>query len=490
MPYDTRELPAEDSYSNRRATVTLRSMFGLAFFALQLTACSDDPPDWPQHLQEKSAHFEYWVRDDDSTSCTGITDDLERHRATLLDYLPGIEGEETLDYYKFRDPKDLAAHGPCNQRDGLVVQCQQDHRLFAHELMQQHELVHAYTMARGRSARFLDEGLAEALSCGLASRTATDVSLPELLAWSSPDHGALAAQDSASIFVAHLLRVAGPSAFLQLHSLLEPGANTEQVEAAFQKVYSTSAEELYQAARHATRADVGCVRAWECSGPEWDTSQPGYQYQSTCGQPSFTPFEALEPSLFVGATAQLQGCDAESFSPSLPSPLALPVAVGLQAGRYVLGLFGDPLRNPEPSIVPGALYPLADVVGPDAGCASLQQIDAPLSTRWSFEPRTLAPDLQGSVVVRWGDATSAAQRALVETQGLHLSVTAECTAGLEMWVCDGCDALDTCSPLCEASGTAAEAASLPESPVWRFGWQPESADTVFSVALSVAAAPP
>lgn len=463
---------------------------GLAFFALQLTACSDAPSDWPSHLQEKSAHFKYWVRDDDSGSCAGITEDLERHRATLLTYLQGTGGEETIDYYKFRDPKDLAAHGPCNQRDDLVVQCQRDHRLFAHELMQQHELVHAYTMARGRSARFLDEGLAEALSCGLASRSATEVSLPELLAWSSPDDGALAVQDSASIFVAHLLRVGEPSAFLELHSLLEPGANAEQVEAAFQKVYSTSAEELYQAAQHATRADVGCVRAWECSGPEWDTSQPGYQYQSACGQPSFTSFEAVEPSLFVGATAQLQPCDAESFSPNAPSPLALPVAVGLQAGRYVLGLFGDPLRSPEPSTVPGALYPLADVVGPDASCASLQQIDAPLSSRWSFEPRTLAPDAQGSVVVRWSDATMADQRELVEAQGLQLSVAAECSEGLEMWVCDGCNALDTCSPLCEASGRPADAAPLPLNPVWRFDWPPESADTVLTVALSISTSLP
>jgi hypothetical protein len=166
------------------------------------------------------------------------------------------------------------------------------------------------------------------------------------------------------------------------------------------------------------------------------------------------------------------------------------VAVGLQAGRYVLGLFGDPLHSPEPSTVPGALYRLADVVGPDASCATLQQIDAPLSSRWSFEPRTFAPDAQGSVVVRWSDATMAAQREFVEAQGLRLSVAADCSEGLEMWVCDGCDSLDTCSPLCEASGTPADAASLPLNPVWKFGWQPDSADTVLTVGLSISTSPP
>jgi hypothetical protein len=160
--------------------------------------------------------------------------------------------------------------------------------------MQQHELIHAYTAPRGRSARFLDEGLAEALSCGLASRTPSNVSFAELVAWASAAEDVLALQDAASILGAHLLRVGGPDAFLELHAALKPGASIEQVEAAFQAVYSSSAEELHDAAQRAPRTDLGCIRIWECAGKEWDTSEQGYQPQTSCGQPSFTPFTVAE----------------------------------------------------------------------------------------------------------------------------------------------------------------------------------------------------
>jgi hypothetical protein len=238
------------------------------------------------------------------------------------------------------------------------------------------------------------------------------------------------------------------------------------------------------------RADLGCVRAWECSGPEWDISEPTYRYESACGQPSFTPFVVAEPSLFIGATAQLLACDADTFSPSAPSAFAAPVAVGLSQGRYVLGLPGDPLRSTEASMVPGALYPIGDVMGPEASCATLQQIEAPLSSRWSFEPRTLMRDAVGSAVVRWSDPVIATERESIEAGGLRLAVSAECSEGLQLWVCDGCEAFDTCSPLCDASGTPTDAVPLPADPVWKFDWNLDSADRVLTVALSTSTSGP
>jgi hypothetical protein len=77
--------------------------------------------------------------------------------------------------------------------------------VFVHQLMQQHELAGLHQVARrraaaqrGRSARFIDEGLA-ALTCGLASRPANDVFLAELVAWSNADEDTPALRDSASI---------------------------------------------------------------------------------------------------------------------------------------------------------------------------------------------------------------------------------------------------------------------------------------------------
>jgi hypothetical protein len=354
--------------------------------------------------------------------------------------------------------------------------------------MQEHELVHAYTAARGRSLRFLDEGLAEALSCGLAQRTASELNLLDLIAWSSSYGDALALQNNASVFVAHLLKMGGPIAFLRLHGRLKPGASAEEVEAAFQLIYASSAAELYAEARRAQGSDVGCVRPWECSGPTWDTKQLTHLYESPCGLPSFTPFEVGEPSLFVGAAAQLLSCDGLGFSPSLPSSLVASVAAGLEPGRYFLGLFGDPLRNPEPASLPAALYPVAEVVGTETSCATLRELDAPLHGSLAFEPRTFARGLDGPFVLRWSDSGIAARRTFDEAQGLRLVIEAECSEGLQAWICEGCAAPSACQPLCEGSAPS-EAATLPAEPVLKMLWSAAQGEGPLRISLRLSDLP-
>lgn len=69
------------------------SLLALALPVLTtLGACSgEQTSNWPALEQERSAHFRYWVRSDDSELCPGITNDLERHRQALLDYLVGTQ---------------------------------------------------------------------------------------------------------------------------------------------------------------------------------------------------------------------------------------------------------------------------------------------------------------------------------------------------------------------------------------------------------------
>jgi hypothetical protein len=430
------------------------------------------------------------VRDDDPNACTAIVDTLEQHRSALLGYLAGLENEAVVDYYKFRDPADLAAHGPCFHRDTLITQCQRHDQLFAHEVMQEHELVHAYTATRGRSARFLDEGLAEALSCGLETRTPSSVALAELVAWDDTDEEVLALQDAASILVAHLLRVRGPNTFLELHAALRFGASVEQVDEAFRRVYLTSPKELYQGAQSVAQTDLGCTRVWECAGKEWDTTARGYELQTSCGQPSFTPFEVAEPSLFVGFTAQLLACDADGFSPSPAAPLSVPTVAALEPGRYTLGLYGSALQDDLPITVPSALYRLAEVVGPRSRCEDLTEVDGTIGGNVSFETATLAPfSDEGSVVLRLNDTSLAARREFIEAQGKTLGVAADCAEGLALRVCDGCDELDTCASLCDPSGPVDDPVPLPERPVLQFGWTDDEAGEVMSFSLSTPTLP-
>ncbi|RYZ03332.1 MAG: hypothetical protein EOO73_28125 [Myxococcales bacterium] len=430
------------------------------------------------------------MREDDPNACPAIVDTLEQHRSALLGYLTGLENEQVVDYYKFRDPADLAEHGPCFHRDTLITQCQREGQLFAHEVMQEHELVHAYTAPRGRSARFLDEGLAEALSCGLESRTRSSATLAELVAWNDTNEEVLALQAAASILVAHLLRVRGPDAFLELHAALRFGASFEQVDEAFRQVYGSFSNDLYQEAQVASRSEVGCIRIWECAGKEWDTTQSGYQLQASCAQPSFTAFEVTEPSLFVGFTAQLLACDADGFSPSPKAPLSMPTIAALEAGRYTLGLYGSPLQDELPTTVPSALYRLADVVGPGSRCEDLKEIEGPIGGSVSFETATLASfAAERSVVLRLKDTSLAARRKFLATQGQMLGVAADCAEGLELQVCDDCSTLDTCASLCDPSGTVDGSVPLPEHPVLKLDWPDYESSEVLTFSLSTPTLP-
>ncbi|HEY0465302.1 MAG TPA: hypothetical protein VGC79_13905, partial [Polyangiaceae bacterium] len=284
--------------------------------ALGLASCSDTAsPDWPNQELEHSEHFRYYLRSDDSRQCTGITQDIERQRSLVFDYFGEAQASKPIDYYKFRDAVDLREHSPCGQYDTsqLNRSCEGHSQIWSSEPMLQHELIHAYMEPRGRSAQVLEEGIAEVLSCGNDQRVVKDFALADLLSWNE-NADIVARYDEASLFVGHLLSIAGPSAFLSLYDQLGWGASMAQVSAAIQNVYGASAEELYAASQN-TAPGAGCVPLWECSGPAWDTSTSSFSAVSVCGQSNYTPFDVSEPSLFAGFAQVLRPCTPEAVSP-------------------------------------------------------------------------------------------------------------------------------------------------------------------------------
>lgn len=186
---------------------------------------------------------------------------------------------------------------------------------------------------------------------------------------------------------------------------------------------------------------------------------------------------------------RLRPANAGQSKDSEQQPPAPPLSFLPISKRRTVQAFGDPLQSSEPTTVPAALYRLADVVGAESRCTMLREIDAPLGSRLSFEAQAWARGADARVILRWSDEALGARRDLAEAQGLRLTVTAECSEGLAAWVCDGCDGLDACAPLCDAFGTPTEEAALPIDPVWRFVWQ-DGSSQVLSVSFNVAESPP
>jgi hypothetical protein len=460
---------------------------GALLFGILTGACADSAPelDLPGHELATSAHFSYFVRNTDAFQCNEITEELEKHRDAVFDYFDDAFPERRIHYYKFQDADDLIENGPCFQRPPLVAQCQRKDELFAYEAFQRHELIHAYTGGLRRSVRFLDEGLAEALSCGLADRAPTSSSLEALIAWASDPE---TLQTNASTFVAHLLHEHGQAPFLETFERLDPGASFAEVEAAFQNAYGAPASELYLAAQREHVGD-GCVRVSECAGEGWDTSTAAYTVGTACCTESFMPFEVAVPSLFVGVVARLGACSPTLHVPSEPRPYAITIATTLEPGKYFLGMPSF-LPGLPPSDVPAALHPIESVVGEATECGELETIDAPLNgLRLSFEPRTLAYERQGPFFLRLRDDLLGFRKERAAMQGAELTVSAECTENVELWLCEDCGSDAACTVLCTTPDSAATAppnpAGISDTPVLKVAVASDGAESDARISLEL-----
>lgn len=460
----------------------------LAATALGIASCSDAAaPSWPNQELERSAHFRYFVRPDDSRQCAGITRDLERQRSLVFDYFGALQTGEPIDYYKFRDGVDLREHSPCPKPDSpeFSRSCQAHHQVWTYEPMQQHELIHAYLEPRGLSAQFLVEGIAHALSCGLDRRPVSDLSLADLVAWNE-NEDLEARYDEASLFVGHLLSIGGPGAFLSLYDQLRWGASLARVGAAIQAVYGTSADELYAASQN-TAPGAGCVPLWECSGPAWDTSTSTFNAVSVCGEPSYTPFDVTEPSLFAGFVQELHSCLPELVLPVAPWQQVMPHVVALEPGRYFLGMSGNTEAIDATFRSPAQLLPLARAVVEKADCSTLPNIDLPLGGEIAFVPRTLLQGRAGPLFLRWNDSQIPGHRQFAGPDA-RLALTAQCSDGVDVAVCDGCDE-SACHALCSGSNSPAVSPDIPEDLVLRLSIDPAALDTIITISPTVSAVP-
>lgn len=246
-----------------------------------LAGCDEpgiDVGDLPDERVWTSEHFRYLSRADDSEVCEPIIDTLEKHFDALQRYLgtPWPAGKR-IDYFKFRDADDIVENGPCSSLNASCFFAEVG--VHSASAFEQHELIHAYVAAYGDKHRLLEEGMANALSCGHTVRDKPEpVGLREAFsaeAWrTNTREGFHALYDSASWFVAWLLNEAGPESFMKWFVASSPSFGLDEMSASFERIYGSDLQIAWLNAFASRKPDVGCVRIYECESPNWYEQAP------------------------------------------------------------------------------------------------------------------------------------------------------------------------------------------------------------------------
>jgi hypothetical protein len=307
--------------------------------ALVCSACSDSV-DLPEDRVWVAEQVRYHTRADDEV-CSGVADTVLRHAQRIAEgFGTPLEASSVIDYYKYRDAADIEGSGVCPSR---ARACSSGRSAWSSAAVDRHELTHVYFSSLAPSLHLLEEGAAEALSCGLPA-----VGPPSL--WPSIDEAlgtpyeeqteSLYAQ--AGHFVGFLINTYGAERFLEFRRAVAPDTAPDMVAQTFEATYGTELAGVWQAAAIAA-PELGCVRWWECSGPplslgDWQPLENDCDHADT-----FRTFDVTQRSAYLfqtlsGASAQLLSCD-----PKRPVPrgaLAVDSVADfytLEPGRYFMG---------------------------------------------------------------------------------------------------------------------------------------------------------
>jgi hypothetical protein len=186
---------------------------------------------------------------------------LEQERERILGLLddPRLWSGPVVHYHKYPNLKTLRARSPCSAAAAACFF--EGSGVHSRAAINVHETVHALVMPLGRSLRFLEEGLSEALSCSglrgpLGGWSVERAHHPETFKGLSVEAlGSLYAAGAS--WVSFLLREREPSKFLKVYEQLGRDATTVQLETVFAQVYGSNVEELWAAAER-----EGAERPW------------------------------------------------------------------------------------------------------------------------------------------------------------------------------------------------------------------------------------
>lgn len=419
--------------------------FGLAaMMGLHGGACEPraDTFDLPDERVWQSEHFRYASRSTDDGVCPDVLDELERHHAALSDYF-GLELAPRIAYFKFTDAADLAEHGTCSSHNRACYE--QGVGVQSTDALNLHELVHAYLAPLGERHALLEEGLAEALSCGAQPVSKPDALEPQLAfeprTWTvGTAQSFRAAYSAARWFVGFALRKYGAQPFLRWYSRVERDYGFAEAAWLFQDIYGLELEQLWSAAFASDDPDTGCARVWECAQPRplrSDASpgcsgpselgslhlpEPGWVLQHSTGVGS--RFDACDPRVRLATEAEWteRGLEGESVAYALPS------------GRYFA------TQNAQQGSSHVELYNSGALPGPD--CPDSPQVRV---------------DFNAELVLTV--ATPESSYLLVEDlAAVGLGYQLGCSPGASVSWCEACG---DCRPGCDSNVTVSEPQSRP-----------------------------
>jgi hypothetical protein len=226
----------------RKLTTKLGTVIAFAAWTV-LSACqAGKAVDLPADQVWSSLHFRYHARGADTTRCGDVLVPLEEH-FTLLQSILGFDWPSggVVDYYKFVDAEDFAAHAPCPLGS---AGCSFGGKVYTAAWFEQHELVHAYLWPRGSPPVVLVEGVAVALSCSHHLPQAPTLSLEQALNVEQALSDTRV-YETGGRFVRYLMDRYAERSFFQVYSSLSQDAKLSDLDGILRSTYGVGVDELW-----------------------------------------------------------------------------------------------------------------------------------------------------------------------------------------------------------------------------------------------------
>ncbi len=274
----------------------------MALVLVGLVSCSceeSEPkqaPDDPKEAKElpsdrtwQSDHFNYHTRRGDDSVCEALLDNLERHFTAVQTYLdfPWPERKQ-VNYYKYRNAEDKTDNSACSVFNSSCFYANVG--IQTAKPVELHELIHAYLEPIGRSHVALEEGVANALSCGYDVRGRPEPAEQSAVfaqdGWAAASISAYQAlYHSSAWFVGWLLNEHGPEPFMAWYVSASGADGPVELADSFAQHYPGTLDEAWKDAFASDTPNAACVRVTECAAPEWSQEDESGNSAADCAWP-------------------------------------------------------------------------------------------------------------------------------------------------------------------------------------------------------------
>ena len=303
----------------------------LLFVPVFTLSCTDNAMDLPEVRVGSSAHFNYYVREEDNSFCEGLLEVMEQHFSLIQSHL-GFEwpAGEKINYYKFLDIDDYQRS---TGRDywANAQERGETTMVLSPEPFHQHELMHAYLYPTGLSFPLLTEGLAETYSRGgrCLFGFPSDISFDD------------AFHDSEMVYVygcpwaGFLLNTWGAQKILSIYAALPVDASIEEANEQFVSTLGVSAEDTWRMMLEENDETKRVIPVWHCNAPELSIDGTVQLIAADCRRPFYErtfilnddALVSLKPDIFP---SWLFRCDLA------PSPVAVDSVSPTQGNLFLL----------------------------------------------------------------------------------------------------------------------------------------------------------